>query len=182
MNFVPPQVSKNFRYDWQFAVASSKLPFLRSASVVISLMPLLPSFSKVYLGENTVPVPLSFWVTWTAAVAFLLSWSIIQTRCPKLIREYQDFGQYAKQQHSHRWIVWLFYDHVRSGESLDPLVREALLKEVALPASACTSSEEFRVCPCIVRPLSSSTTTRYVAPIQSTTCQVFRPVNIGRDL
>lgn len=182
MNFSPPQVSRHFRYDWQYAVASSRLPLLRPASLVIALMPLLPSFSSIVFSKSAVSVPTSFWVTWFASVAFLASWSIIQLRCPKLIREYRDFGEFASQQHSHRWIVWLFYDHLRTSASLEPLIREALLKGVALKTTAFTTPEEFRVCPYLVRSKSGAQRLPFGEPMNPVGCEVLHPLNIGRDL
>ena len=101
MSFIPPKVSKWYRYDWQFALDVSRAPFLRRAALVISVMPLIIAAFQ-HLPEFLRPaVPLSLWLTWIASVLVIVA-SVVTNACPKFVREYRDFGEYKKRQHSHR--------------------------------------------------------------------------------
>lgn len=138
MRYIPPTVSERFRYDWQFAVDMSKLPLLRPASIVIGFMPLITRASQPIFGVHVAHIPQSAWVMWWSSVFFIGSWLIIRIRCPHLIQQYRHYGEYSKENHSHRWIVWLFYNSTKSLRSW------TILPEVKLLAASRWLKNKFK--------------------------------------
>jgi hypothetical protein len=43
---IPPQVSRYYKYDWQFAASVGHLTLLRSAALVIAIMPIILELSR----------------------------------------------------------------------------------------------------------------------------------------
>ena len=167
---IPPKyygVGKNYRFDWQFAIDRSKLPLLRPASLIIGLMPLLKEGLETLLGQG---IPVSFWVYWIMAVSFLISWSILSIYCPKFVQEYRDFGTYRKRHHSHRWIVWEFYNNIKKLSSWKFIIGETLFKEIAFKCNTVNDMNACRLCPTTFENLDEDS------------IDVFKPVNEGRDI
>lgn len=182
MTYIPPTVSRYFKFDWQFAVDRSKLPFLRPASIIIALMPLLLHMSVTLYGIRIISVPLALWMWWFASVSFLISWSILQFCCPNLILQYRDYGEYSKHQHSHRWIVWLFYNTIKELTGWQTIVQETLEKGLSVRVTDQKTSDEYRQCPYTVRENAKSTFVTFNCLPDSETVQIFHPVNLDRDL
>ncbi len=168
--FVPPAVSRWYRWDWQFALDVSRLPVLSEAALFISITPIVISVSQTIFPSlrisESIPVPL--WLFWGASVAFVFAWVLLYFACPKFIQEYRDFGQYASRQHSHRWIVWEFYNNLRSLSGWENVVRETSPKGLTVEAEQ----------------LATNVTERFSSEFATPTnkVQVFTPVNIDRDI
>lgn len=156
----PPRVSRWYRFDWQFAIDMSNLPFLRFASLMIGAMPLIiPLFSGLELQTEIaghrislprIEVPQSAWLLWGASVAFIASWTVLRLACPRLLQEYRDFGEYRKREHSHRWIAWLFYNNFRHFPSQRKILQETHDKGILFHASDIRDSGEYAACPYLV--------------------------------
>lgn len=181
MAYEPPKVSRYFMYDWQFAVDMSKLPLLRPASLFIGFMPLLLKASTTLFGVTIVTIPWSAWIWWWASVAFIASWTIIRFRCPHLIQHYRHYGEYCEQQHSHRWIVWLFYNTITTLTAWETIVRETLDKGISVRVSDVKPANEFRVCPLLVKRDRDALPAPFQIPADATV-HIFFPVNIDRDI
>jgi hypothetical protein len=130
MTYVPPAVSRWYRWDWQYAADVNKIPFVQEAALLISITPILvflasTAFPKIN-ATGTSAFPL--WMLWAAAMAFIFARMLYYFGCPKFIREYRDFGQYAARQHSHRWIVWEFYHNLESLAGWRQIVKETSSK------------------------------------------------------
>src|SRR6266851_6800683 len=171
MTFVPPTVSRWYRYDWQYAVDVSSVSLLQEAALLISLTPIIISISRAIFPSlglaDTIPVPL--WLLWAASVAFVFAWGLLYLACPKFIREYRDFGQYALRQHSHRWIVWEFYNNLESLSGWESIVRETSPKGL---------TTEIKHLP---KDLVERLGADFAAPATEV-LRVFKPVNIDRDI
>ena len=130
MTYVPPAVSRWYRWDWQYAADVNKIPFVQEAALFISITPILvflasAAFPKMNaMGTSAFPL----WMLWGAAMAFICARLLYYFGCPKFIREYRDFGQYAARQHSHRWIVWEFYHNLESLAGWRQIVQETSSK------------------------------------------------------
>lgn len=182
MPYEPPQVSKYFRYDWQFAVEISRLPFLRPAALVIGFMPLITKASITLFGLQVIKVPPSVWVTWWSSVAFIASWTLLHFRCPQLIREYQDYGQYAQKQHSHRWVVWRFYHTIFELSDWQMVIRETLAKGLTVRPADSLPDRVYRCCPCFIKKSADSTKELFGPPPNREVVEIFYPINISRDI
>ncbi len=171
MTFVPPAVSRWYRYDWQYAVDVSSVSLLQEAALLISLTPIIISISSTVFpslrGMDSIPVPL--WLLWGASVAFVLAWGLLYLTCPKFIREYRDFGHYALRQHSHRWIVWEFYNNLESLSGWESVVRETSPKGL--------TTEIEHLPEDLIQRLGAD----FAVPATEQ-LRVFRPVNIDRDI
>ena len=87
--FKPRPVSRYFRFDWNYALNVARLPVLPTASIIISLMPILAGVMQwlsVYIAN--------VWLLWTASVFFLVGYFILKLRAPPFIQEYQFYSQY----------------------------------------------------------------------------------------
>src|SRR5438477_8899235 len=98
-------VSKYFRHDWQFIVDYLRTPVLKEASTAIAAAPAVLDldFISQHVGAG-VSKAISF--TFVAAVSYIVFYLFGFISCPKFIREYRDFGEYAKRAHSNRFIGW----------------------------------------------------------------------------
>src|SRR5712692_5010163 len=171
MTFIPPGVSRWYRYDWQYAVDVSSASLLQEAALLISLTPIIISISKAIFPSlgvvDSIPVPL--WLLWGASVAFVFAWALLYLTCPKFIREYRDFGQYALRQHSHRWIVWEFYNNLESLSGWESIVRETSPKGLTTEATQLPKD--------LIARLGAD-----FAAAATGQLKVFKPVNIHRDI
>lgn len=167
--FVPPVVSRWYRFDWQYAVKASRAPSLRRATTVISLMPLIISISRSLFPSLTGEIPPSLWVVWAASVAYVLSLALVYLACPQFIREYLDFGQYAARRHSHRFIVWEFYNNLESPKGWETVAREVSSKGLTIVASR------------LPRRLREALAPRFEVQAGSA-LKVLQPVNVDRDI
>ena len=169
MAFAPPGVSRWYRYDWQYAVDVSRIPMLRPAALIISLMPLIISISDTLFPSIAGTIPLSLWLMWVASVSFVLAWGLLYIACPQFIREYRDFGQFKARQHSHRWIVWEFYNNLKSLSGWESIIRETSSKRL-------TSGMED-----LSDGLVESLGVEFKAQAAKD-LKVFKPVNVDRDI
>jgi hypothetical protein len=169
MKFVPPIVSRWYRFDWQYAIDVSRIPVLSTASLIIAVMPLLLSLKAIIaaLGGS---IPLSFWLLWPASVSFVSAWALVYLRCPKFIREYRDFGEYKERQHSHRWIVWEFYNNLETLAGWKSIVRETFSKGIS-----CELKD-------VLDPVAAKELKEFPEQTVDDSVQVFPPINIKRDI
>jgi hypothetical protein len=182
MKYEPPKVSRHFKYDWQFAADMSRLPLLRPASIAIGFMPLILQVARPLFGVQLVTVPTSIWITWLSAVAFILSWTILRFRCPSLILDYRHYGEFKAHEHSHRWIVWLFYKTISELSSWQTIVQETLAKGLSVNIEKVAPQCTFSVCPYLVKKGKNSKAEPFAPPTDNDTVTIHDPVNINRDL
>src|ERR1051325_2887926 len=168
-SWIAPVVSRWYRFDWQYAVDISRIPVLSEAALIISVTPVVLSIAHTPFATMiglTTPVPL--WLFWGASVAFVFAFGLVYAACPKFIREYRDFGQYATRKHSHRWILWEFYNNVESLSGWENIVRETSAKLLSCNASTVDSTVVEKLGPEFAG--------------ESKVTRIFKPVNIDRDL
>ena len=142
---------------------------LGPASVVIAIVPMVIS-STFTISLLDGSIKFSLFALWAASVSFVLSLVMLHFGCPKFIKEYRDFGQYKQRQHSHRWIVWLFYHNLKKLSGWEKIVQETLPKDIAhepttsIEADICKKHPDFEQLP------------------DKDRIQPFEPVNVGRDI
>ena len=163
--YTPPAVSRYYRFDWQYAVDIYKQTSLRVVSLITFLVPILLEAKTVVAFT----IPTNFWFFWGAGVAYILSLLTFYIGCPRFIREYRDYGQYLKRGHSHRWIVWEFYNNLELLEGWERIVRETVTKGIAVD----DSSPKFRE---ILKRISG-----FEAAAEDKVI-INRPVNLDRDI
>jgi hypothetical protein len=119
-------VAKNFRFDWQFLIAASRINSALSLATLFSLIAILTKFADlINLGT---PALICFIV---AAAGYALAIVIIKTRAPKILQEYPDYKSYDDQKHSHRWILWQFYHGVQTLKNGAKLLQETIEKRLS---------------------------------------------------
>jgi hypothetical protein len=130
IKFAVPKVKRYYRLDWQYAVDLYNLTILRFLSLFLFFIPVLVDVQKVV----SLSIPPGLWI---ASVLFGIASLIIYVFCPKLIREYRDFGQYRARYHSHRWIVWEFYNTL----GWEAIVQETIAKGISVEFSKFPNGE-----------------------------------------
>lgn len=169
LKFRPPAVSRWYRFDWQYAVDVSRIHVLPIASIIIALMPLLLS-AKTILAAFGGSIPLTLWLLWPASVCFVMACALVYSVCPKFIREYRDFGQYKHRQHSHRWIVWEFYNNLESLAGWKSIVRETFHKGITCEFKDITDED------------ARHALANFPQRTADDSVQVFTPINVKRDI
>jgi hypothetical protein len=171
MTYVPPAVSRWYRWDWQYAADVSKIPFVQEAALLISITPILVFLASAAFPKINATATTAFplWMLWGAAMAFIFARLLYYFSCPKFIREYRDFGQYAARQHSHRWIVWEFYHNLESLTGWRQIVKET--------SSKCLTVDFDELPTDIAGPLASE-----FDEISAVHLKVLLPKNIDRDI
>jgi hypothetical protein len=172
MNRSSISVSRHYRFDWQYAVDISRLPYLRTASIIIALTPIAIQLVHALTTEWKVALelPPSVWLLWGASVAFIASWVVLAMRCPQFIKEYRDFGEYLRRAHSHRWIVWEFFSSIKTIKLWQAIVRETEEKGITISPAATQDPQVFAACPI------------FVDGPDPTQIVVGKPVNLNRDI
>lgn len=168
-NYKATKVSKYFFFDWQYAMDKSSVQFLRPASLIIGLMPLIGVIFKIVF-EKDLSLPTSFWSYWLAALFFLTSWGILNIYCPRFIREYRDYGSYSKRKHSHRWVVWEFYNNIKKMPGWEQVIMETYHKNLLK-----TYTSEYRT-------ICTKHNPKLFENMIPTTVDVFEPINDSRDI
>lgn len=166
MRFTPKPVSKWFLLDWQFILATGRMPVLKPAAVVISALPIVTDIAQVIPISTT-----GFWLFWVASILSLCSVALTYIFCPKFIRDYEDFKAFNEMGHTHRWIVWLFHTNLDTYDDRKHVVRETIDKALTLKTDEYLAPAIYAVCPVCFsyRPASDD-------PFVS------QPVNIHRDI
>lgn len=125
-SFLVEGVAKNFRFDWQFLIAASRINSALTLATLFSLIAIVTKFADlVNLGT---PALYGFVI---AAIGYALAIVIIKTRAPKLLQDYPDYKTYEDKKHSHRWILWQFYHGVRELKSGTKLLQETVEKKLS---------------------------------------------------
>jgi hypothetical protein len=163
-SFVPKPVSRYFRLDWQYALRVARMPILRPASLTIAVMPILRQLSP-FLATSLQNV----WLVWCASVSFLLGLALLKARAPAFIQEYLSYEQFRQRGHSHRWIVWEFYNALPALSDSDHIVRETVAKQLSIPVNDCTDFDTSQQWP-------------NSPPPDGEEVQVFVPINVNRDI
>jgi hypothetical protein len=158
-------VSKYFRHDWQFIVDYLRTPLLKEAATAIAAAPAILDLNFIQ-NQTTAGISKAIGFTFVAAIAYIAFYLVGYLSCPKFVREYRDYGDYAKRQHSNRFIGWELMQALRdTGDSA--LIDELIEKGLARPL------EEKDVAKITAVGLKRLVVGPYV---------VFGPNNIGVDL
>jgi hypothetical protein len=86
------------------------------------------------------------------------------------VREYRDFGEYRKRQHSHRWIVWEFYLNLKRLSGWRSIVQETVPKQLVFGCDEIPEPERNKVCE------------EFPKTVDPKVLEVFEPVNVNRDI
>ncbi|HEV2747799.1 MAG TPA: hypothetical protein VGW34_10945 [Allosphingosinicella sp.] len=178
LSFSVEGVASNFRFDWQFLIAASRMNSALSLATLFSLVAIVTKFADlVNLGT---PALYSFIA---AAAVYAVAIVIIKTRAPPILQEYPDYKSYDDKKHSHRWILWEFYHGVQTLTDGFKLLQETIEKKLSydvtsLPRSRLPLSASFGGS-CIRR--SVAITQRDGSTPTYDMC-VHAPYNFDRDL
>jgi hypothetical protein len=156
-------VSKWYLLDWNYAIRLARFPFLRPASMIIAIMPIVQQFSSY--------VPIKFEnmrLTWLASILFLIGLVVLRLRAPTFILNYQDYEQFRTHGHSQRWIIWEFSNTLRTVGQVVYLAKETREKLLSVQVRSALSFDVYRACP--------------VFPEQHSPTEIYPPRNVNRDI
>lgn len=171
-------VAKNFRFDWQFLIAASRINSALSLATLFSLIAIVTKFADlINLGT---PALICLIV---AAAEYALAIMVIKTRAPQILQEYPDYQSYVDKKHSHRWVLWQFYHGVQMLKNGAKLLQETIEKKLSsditkLPRSRLPLNASFSRT-CIAR---SVTITQSDGSSPTYDMCVYVPYNFDRDL
>lgn len=167
IHYIPPAVSRHYRFDWQYAVDIYRQTSLRLVSLILFVVPLLLDIRD----EIPFVIPLNVWFLWYSSVSFIISLLIITFFCPRFIREYRDFGQYQSRQHSHRWIVWEFHNTIESLQGWKNIVKETVPKGISYKV---VDFKDEKIRAEVEKSFNEASVQKDVA--------IYKPININRDI
>lgn len=121
--YTPRPVSGLFHYDWNFIQKAVPLKVMTPVSFVVSAAPLYADFLSHWFGTQ-----IGLTLVWMASVCFLLAMAFYAFGCPRFIKQYSCFTDYLDYGHSHRWIVWEFYNSISEPKRWHALTGELQAK------------------------------------------------------
>lgn len=126
-------VSKNFRADWNFAISVSRITSVASIATIFSLAAIVTDFQKFQkLGNVAV-------VCFAAAIGlYVVAFAIIKFRAPPFLQDNPNYKAFEDQKHSHRWILWLFYESISTYSGGASILHESIEKKLSLDISQLT--------------------------------------------
>jgi hypothetical protein len=128
-------VAKNFRSDWQFLIAASRMSSALSLATLFSVIAIVTKFADlVNLGTYALACFIA------AVVCYAVAIVIIKVRAPQIIQEYPDFKSYDDKKHSHRWVLWQFYHAIQSLEHGFKLLEETVAKRLSTDVATMSRS------------------------------------------
>lgn len=171
-------VARNFRSDWQFLIAASRINSVLSLATLFSILALVTKFADlVRLGTA------ALYTLIASSIIYSVGLAIIKLRAPHFLQDFPDYKSYDDHKHSHRWILWEFYHNLtklKRGFSLLPESIEKLL-------SFESASVDIEQCPIV--PLYHGEHVKGEITLSppggpKTTCKMvaFKPINFDRDL
>jgi hypothetical protein len=177
--FVPIRsVGSNFRSDWQYLIAASRINSALSLVTLFSVLAAVTKFADlVNLGTA------ALYTLIASSIIYLVALAIIKLRAPKFLQDFQDYKGYDDKKNSHRWILWEFYHNLRNLKHGLWLLPESIEKELSFE----TANVDLEQCPVI--PLHSGehikgevTLSSRGGPNMTYKMVAFKPINFGRDL
>jgi hypothetical protein len=174
--FNVPPVKQHFHYDWNFAIAASRVNSLPAIGVAISLSALVLNLEKsVELGDCV------FNLIWLAIVLYLVAVVIIKSRAPRILQEYPSFKSYLDFGHSHRWALWSLHFNMLNLSDGARLGREAVAKGLTIT----TPSQAYVMLP--TAEIFGGTPKYREAKKKKKDARpeivaIYQPYNVGRDL
>lgn len=171
-------VAKNFRFDWQFLIAASRINSALSLATLFSLIAIVTKFADlVNLGTRALVCFIA------ASAGYAVAIVIIKMRAPRILQEYPDYKSYEDKKHSHRWILWQFYHEVQTLKYGAKLLQETIEKKLSsdvgtLPRSRLPLNKSFSGT-CIAQRV---TITQRDGSVPTYDMCVHAPYNFDRDL
>jgi hypothetical protein len=171
-------VASNFRSDWQFLIAASRINSALSLVTLFSVLAVVTKFTDLMnLGAA------ALYTLVASSIIYLVALAIIKLRAPKFLQDFQDYKAYDDKKNSHRWILWEFYHNLRQLKRGLSLLPESIEKELSFESA----KVDLEQCPVI--PLYSGehvkgeiTLSLYGGPEATYKIVAFKPINFDRDL
>jgi hypothetical protein len=125
-------VSRWFRFDWNYILATGRLPAFKPTAIVLAVMPILANVATFIPIINTS----HFWLLWAASISSLIAFVVTRICCPPFIREYESYDAYEKKGHSHRWIIWNFHLARKDFSNQDNVISETIENGLTIPTAS----------------------------------------------
>jgi len=71
---------------------------------------------------------IGFYLLWFASVSFLFAAATYFIFCPRFIKQYGSYSDFDAYGHSHRWIVWEFFNNISEPQRWDSIIYELRFK------------------------------------------------------
>lgn len=171
-------VSSNFRSDWQYLIAASRINSALSLATLFSVLAVVTKFTDL----NNLGVA-ALYTLITSSIIYLLALGLIKFRAPEFLQEFQDFKSYEDKKNSHRWVLWQLYYNLTKLKHGFWLLQESVEKQLAFESA----TADLEQCPFF--PVYSGehvngeiTLSQRAGEPVTYKMVAFKPVNLYRDL
>jgi hypothetical protein len=171
-------VAHNFRSDWQYIIAASKVNSALSLVTMFSVLAVVTRFGDLLnLGTKAVYALLISSILYVAAI------TIIKLRAPAFLQDFQDYKAFEDKKNSHRWILWQFYHNLAKLKRGFSLLNESIDKQLSFE-SRTVKRKQCPVIPLYIgKHLEGDLTILPPSGLKSTyKMTAYEPFNFGRDL
>jgi hypothetical protein len=171
-------VASNFRSDWQYIIAASRINSALSLVTLFSVLAVVTKFADLMnLGTA------ALYTLITSSIIYLVALAIIKLRAPKFLQDFQDYKGYEDKKNSHRWMLWQFYHNLTELKHGFALLLESIEKLLSFE-SAKVDIEQCPLIPVYSGEHVQGEITRSLrgGPEATYKMVAFKPVNFDRDL
>lgn len=116
-------VASNFRSDWQYIIAASRINSALSLVTLFSVLAVVTKFADLKNLGTT-----ALYTLIASSIIYLVALVIIKLRAPKFLQDFQDYKGYEDKKNSHRWILWQFYHNLTEMKRGFSLLAELIEK------------------------------------------------------
>lgn len=172
-------IPDSYRADWQYVIAASRISSALSLATLFSVIAIVTKITDlVNLGTPALYCFLAAVVTYGLAIL------VIRIKAPVFLQEYPDYSSFEAKKHSHRWILWVFYDNVRALNAGFKLLKETVDKNLTLnvttpPARSRLPVQDSFATECTKRTMRGEDQAGTTPVFEY---EVYKPRNFDRDL
>ncbi len=171
-------VAHNFRSDWQYIIAASRVNSALSLATLFSVLAIVTKFADLQnLGTAAV------YTLVISSVLYIVAIAIIKLRAPDFLQDFQDYKAFEDKKNSHRWILWEFYFNLAKLKHGFWLLKESIDKDLSFESRA-VKRKQSQVIPLYIgEHVEGELTISPRSGLKSTyKMTAYKPFNFGRDL
>jgi hypothetical protein len=171
-------VAHNFRSDWQYIIATSRVNSALSLVTMFSVLAVVTKFGDL-LNLGTAAV----YTLLISSILYIVAIAIIKLRAPAFLQDFQDYKAFEDKKNSHRWILWEFYFSLVKLKQGFSLLKESIDKQLSFE-SRTVKRKQCPVIPLYIgEHLEGELTISPRSGLKSTyKMTAYKPFNFGRDL
>jgi hypothetical protein len=171
-------VARNFRSDWQYVIAASRISSALSLVTLFSVLAVVTKFTDLMnLGTA------ALYTLIASSIIYLVALTIIKLYAPKFLQDFQSYKDYEDKKNSHRWILWQFYHNLTELKRGFSLLLESIEKQLSFESST-VDLEQSPLIPLYTGEHVEGEITLSLpgSPAATYKMMAYKPVNFDRDL